>query len=480
MTMRTTASLLLAAALVAGCTARDFFGYRDDAPLHAISRPDGYPSSAFGAQIAPTFFHAGDELADLVAVSAGRSSPTVFYRLSANGDLVDVVDPWDDYLLSHKDVAASSGSGAALAGLPTWAMREGGELSLVTGCVAIGESEIANVHVFCEQDDRELDIPGEATGEAGVDDFGHELAAIPPTTGASWLLAAAAERFVTVFSTQSALDRSAPMYPTYGGEPDRPIVEIAAGALADGRFFVAAATADEEGGVPPRVHVFLEDAPASTDAGEVACVDGSGEAGFGGAMTTGDLDRDGDDELIVSASAVEGRVDAVYVYRILDLVGATCDDDPPEPAAIAEPGGGPLDVSCLPDEACHFGAALAVGDLATDDDGPELIVGAPGAKVDGTGGAGAVYVYRGADLMADGTAPVAGRVADSTPEKNQRFGGGVAAAPMAGREELLVGAVGKGKVFIAYCAGVGEDIEKGADVTRNAAGKVVSTRCRPR
>jgi len=91
-----------------------------------------------------------------------------------------------------------------------------------------------------------------------------------------------------------------------------------------------------------------------------------------------------------------------------------------------------------------------------------------------------VFVYRGAELLATGAAEVAGRVADSAPEKGQRFGGGVAAAPMAGRVELLAGATGQGKLFIAYCTGVGEDIEAGADVTENAAGKVVSTRCRPR
>jgi hypothetical protein len=480
MSMRRTAVLLLV--FVASCTARDFFGYRDDAPLHAISRPDGYPSSMFGTQIAPTFFHAGDEFADLVAVSAGRSSATIFYRLSANGNLVDVTDPWDEYLMNDRDVAESAGSGAALAGLPTWAEREDGALSLVTGCVAIGEPDAANVHVSCEQDGTELELPGDSTGEAYTDGFGQELAAIRPTGGASWLLAAATEWFVTVFSAASTSDRSAPLYPTYLGEPDRPIVELAAGSLADGRIFVAAATENADEGVPPRVHLFLEDAPASPDFTEVACVHRTGEDGFGGAMAAGDLDRDGDDELIVSAGAADARVDAVYVYEIADLEAAapTCSGDATEPAAIAVPGDGPLDISCQPNKGCDFGAALAVGDIATDDDGPELIVGAPGARVDGTSGAGAVYVFRGRELMDDGTALVAGRVADSAPEKNQRFGGGVAAAAMAGREELLVGAIGKGKVFIAYCTGVGEDIEEGADVTRNATNKVVSTRCRPR
>jgi hypothetical protein len=480
MGMRRTAVLLLV--FVAGCTARDFFGYRDDAPLHVISRPNGYPSSMFGAQIAPTFYHAGDEFADLVAVSAGRSSPTIFYKLSSNGNLVDVVDPWDEYLMDQRDVAESTGSGAALAGLPTWTQREGGTLSLVTGCVAIGEADAANVHISCVQDGTELDLPGDSTGEAFTDGFGLELAAIRPTGGASWLLAAATPWFVTVFSAASTSDRSAPLYPTYLGEPDRPIAELAAGALADGRIFVAAATENAEEGVPPRVHLFLEDAPASPDFTEVACVVRIDEGGFGGAMAAGDLDRDGDDELIVSAGAAETRVDAVYVYEIADLAAAapTCLGAAPDPAAIATPGDGPLDVSCQPEKGCDFGTALAVGDLATDDDGPELIVGAPGARVDGKSGAGAVYVFRGRELMADGTALVAGRVADSAPEKNQRFGGGVATAAMAGREELLVGATGKGKVFIAYCTGVGENIEEGADVTRNGANKVISTRCRPR
>ena len=312
--------------------------------------------------------------------------------------------------------------------------------------------------------------------------MGHELAAIRPAVGASWLLAAASERFVTVFSAASATAGSVPMYPTYDGDPDRPIVELTAGALADGRIFVAAATGDAEAGVPPRVHLFVEDAPASRGFTEVACVNRSGESGFGGAMAAGDLNRDGDDELIVSAGAAADRAEAVYVYEIAALQPAAppCNSDAPDPAAIAVPGDGPLDVSCQPDKGCDFGAALAVGDIATDDGGPELIVGAPGARVDGKGGAGAVYVFRGDELMADGSAQLAGRVADSAPEKNQRFGGGVATAAMAGREELIVGAIGKGKVFIAYCTGVGEDIEEGADVTRNAKGKVVSTRCRPK
>jgi hypothetical protein len=81
--------------------------------------------------------------------------------------------------------------------------------------------------------------------------------------------------------------------------------------------------------------------------------------------------------------------------------------------------------------------------------------------------------------MADGSAAPAGRVAHSSPESELRFGGGVAVAPMAGRNELLIGETGKGRIVIAYCTGVGEDLEEGADVTHNANGSMISSRCRP-
>ena len=482
-THRTAALALVAAALLCGCTSRDFFGYRDDAPLHAIDRPGDFPTTTFGAAIAATYYRGPDGTADLAAISGGEATPTAFYRLSSNGDLVDVEDPWDDYLMGDLQAAKDAGSGAALAGLPTWAARTGGAVTLLTGCAAIGEPKIDNVHVRCPVGGEDIDLPGSATGEADAAGFGGLLAAIPPSAGAAdWLLAVGAERFVTVFSAASAADRSAPMYPSFDGVRERFVAAIAAGSLSDGRLFVAAAGADAVAGAPSRVHVFLQAAAHAEALAEVACVDRATDPAFGGAMAAGDLDLDGSDELIVSSGPADARVDAVYVYDVAALAAAapTCHGDAPAPAATAKPGDGPLDIGCGAGGSCDFGAALAVGDVATNDTGQELLVGAPGASVDGKRAAGAVYVFRGAELMAAGTAAVAGRIADSAPEKGQRFGAAVAAVPMAGRMELFAGAAGKGKAFIAYCTGVGTDIEQGADVTRNAAGKVVSTRCRPR
>jgi hypothetical protein len=467
-------------AALAGCSFFDFFGYQDDAPLHVIDRPSGYPSVRFGAEIAPSSIRGGMTI-DLVGVSAGEGYPTVFYKLAEDGDLVDAEDPWDEYDKSALECEAD-GSGSSLAGLPVW----GDDLR--TGCVAIGEpGNIRQVVIYCPEDFHSERITAAAiTAQDPVPDenlvrrFGHQLAAIRPVEGAAWLLAAASEYFVVVCS---AVDRCTDrLVPEYAGLsfPGK-IVELAAGRLSGGRIYVAATTADDSAvAVVNRMHLFVQDAPLSPGFSQVACVNRSAEPGFAGRMTTGDLDRDGTDELILSAGRTAGRLPVVYVYdpALLAAAAPECNSDAPEPLASIVPGEGPLDVAC--GDACDFGIALAVGDIATDDNGPEVIVGAPGAAVDGVTEAGAAWIYRGAALIEGGQAPVAGRVAHSSPVSAANFGGGLAVAPMAGRNELLVGMTGKGKLAIVYCTGVGEDLAAGADVTSGSDGSVISTRCRPK
>lgn len=262
------------------------------------------------------------------------------------------------------------------------------------------------------------------------------------------------------------------------------IKEIAAGRLDDDRFFVAAATV---GSARNRIYLFVQDGPGSKSMVPSGCIERKNEPGFGGVMIAGDLDGDGRDELMVSATLDKHRVDAVYVYDISEAiengsaVAPNCIGDGPELLATVLPQKGDLDVEC-PGEGCRFGAALTLGDIATDDKGPELCVGAPGAKVEGQEEAGAVYIYRGAALS-KGQVTLAGQVTDSWQDGENWFGGGLAVAPVAGRNELLIGATGdKGEVFIAFCTGVGvepEDLKKGADVPYNANGSIISTRCRP-
>lgn len=99
-----------------------------------------------------------------------------------------------------------------------------------------------------------------------------------------------------------------------------------------------------------------------------------GEADFGKRMLVADLDDSGAADLVIAAPA-DGRV-----YIFIDPT----DGAPGTPIVLEQPGG--------------FGAAIAAGDLDSDNI-PELAVGAPAATVDGTAGAGEVFIF---DVTAGG------------------------------------------------------------------------------
>jgi hypothetical protein len=467
--------LSLLSAIAGGCSFYDFLSYEEDTGLAVIERPSGYPSAYFGAVMAGT----STAEMDLIAVSAGTGSPTIFYQVAAQGDLVDVVDPWADYLEDELPQAIMMNSGADLAGLPTFESQG----AIVTGCVAISEpltnsdasglGKQSNVHIRCEQGPNKKTIV--RPPEFGTaPEFGKHLAAIRPGAAEPWLLAVSSHKNAMVFS---AAPGAAGKYSDLIAVPDE-IADLAAGRMDEGRFFLALGTNSN----PGRIYLFVQDAPGSPKINQVGCIERPQEPGFGGVLATGNLDSMGADELIVSAGAVANRRDAVYVYNVpLAIenfqVNSTCVGGGTELQAVVLPGAGELDVECP--AGCQFGVAMAVGDISTDPASPghELCVGAPQATVDGEDKAGAVYVYIG-DQLTKGLAPVAGQVTDSMPEKDHSFGGGVAIAPIAGRNELLVGATGKGHVFIAFCTGVGADLEQGGDLPKNADGSVISTRCR--
>ena len=363
--MRNAIPLILTVSIIAGgCSSLDFFGYEDNAPLHVIQRPEGYPSVMFGAQMAPTFFRQDESSADLVAVSAGTGYPTLFYRLSADGKLVDVEDPYNEYLGDNEIEAQSLGSGSSLVGLPSWE-NDG----FYTGCVAIGEPGANQVTIVCEQDKETFHIESGATGVDDLDGFGLEMAGIRPSQGDGWLLAVSSNTTVTVFSSSVGpeTDRSDTVYPLYeGSQVQAPINEIAAGRLADGAFFVAASTGDAQESIPFRIHLFVQDGPNSKGMTQVACLNRSSVIGFGGIMVTGDLDGDGNDELITSlAAGAQGREDLVEIWQISDLMDAapTCNSEEIVPAATVTPGEGPLKISCDQGSDCEFGFSLAVGDI---------------------------------------------------------------------------------------------------------------------
>lgn len=479
------APALLASVFAAGCSFYDFLGYEENTGLHVIDRPDGYGSAQFGVEIAST----STPETELVAASAGAGYGTIFYRVAAGGDLADDEEPWKKYLGDGDEEKSASDwrSGASLAGLPLFDDRQ--------GCVAIGEPAASRVVVVCEPGVKKFSLKPPTVGDSimqNTDLFGQQVASVRGVAGGPWLLAVAAENEIVVMNGAAASERSDVFLP-YGIKAGD-VYELAAGRVrldgaggADGLIFVAATTYDSKAKIF-QTYLFVQNGDHQRGFEQRVCLERLDSPGYGGVMATGDLDRDGSDELVVGSARATDAKNTVHVFSVRDLLfdanGAyvDCVGERPEPMLVIEPGEGPLDVTC--EEGCAFGAALAVGDIATDDDGPELMIGAPLAEVDGASGAGAVYVFRGfkGEAVADGRPELAGQVADSYPEHGDEFGGGLAVAPMAGRNELVVGATGRGQVIIAFCTGVGKEgagLEDGADITEDAEGDLSSSRCRP-
>jgi hypothetical protein len=475
--------------LCASCTSLDFFGYADDSPLLVVGRPKGYKSRAFGAQLAAT----SSSSLDLIVVSGGRNTQTAVFTLGSSGAVSAPSSP-DVYYPSTLGKAQDSGAGSALAGLPAWHSfdSETGSKVLVEGCFAVGEpsGSTPSVRVVCQGGEREADrlsLPS-VLGEAvpPEEGFGLHLAAIRPAGGGGFLLAAGGDEWTAVYASGQDGDSTSAAYLAASSSSDRKLERLAGGraelslpwsTARKSRFFVAAGST-ARGGAEERVQIFAENGSRLE---LLACVTREGELGFGGSMVAGDLDGDGNDELVVSASAALGRVERVYVYDVAALADQarlspeTCLGQATPLVIVSAPG--QFEASSC-DEGCGFGTALAIGDIATDDSGAELAVGAPGATAHGARQAGAVYLWRGALLTEGVAAAPSAYVVDSDAHKADALGSALAVAPIAGRSELVVGAPGASAVFVAFCTGLGEDIEQGADRTRNAKGKLVSTRCR--
>jgi hypothetical protein len=486
--VKTFITISIVGAMLLACSSLDFLQYRENTGLYVVEKPDSYNTMKFGTRIAAS----GDDNLDYMAVSAGEGTSTLFYQLADGDKLVNITSDMQDFpdvldSASEAD-APGRGSGASLTGLPIFAYNG----KIEEGCMAVGEPGKSQVTVWCSKSDGFYTLKSDGDHSR----FGAITAPIRLGGGTQFLLIVGAEKGFQVFSdAEGQYNRS-----TFTGlKSGETTAALAGGRMIDTaggeeRVFVAAGTSSDGFGVSLyQLNPQVGDANASFE--RKACLFSTSNSGFGGTITADDLDGDGSDELIVGAtSSASPFNNTVHIFDVAAVteavaqanIGQDCidiDDGDIPILATLKPEDGDLDVQC-DNEDCGFGSALTVGDISLDDDGPELIVGALKATVDGVSDAGAVYIYRGWERTTKngvdtyGDVSLAGQVADSTPESGKEFGSAAAIAPMAGRNELLISATGEGKVFIAYCTGVGDNIEDGADVSRNGDGKVVSTRCR--
>ncbi|MBN1774784.1 MAG: FG-GAP repeat protein [Deltaproteobacteria bacterium] len=473
---------LLAAALVAaGCSfVTEFWVLDDDTPVVSFGKPSTYERSPFGAVLAVLPVPTADGEATLVAVSAGTGSATETYRwaigdrIESDSHLSAICSPVsarvDESDPADESVCGSSGTGAALLWLEAAAGFSEGPCSegvLVVGQPNAGLNSLGEVVSFgrialhCVQTERTV---GTYRQESSTEHLGRALAHWPG--GDQPLVAVGADNAVWLAPIDQLTGPgywvpvwAAPRADSAFGSA------LAAGATADGTGWLAVGASHLSARSGDSWLAVVRDTEASADPTlstheVVGCREDAGPTPLGNALLAADLDGDGNDELLAQAAT------GVLVFEGTDLAArgtavATC-DLAPGPTLLACPTDAGDGVEC----SAEFGATLAAGDL--DADGvPELLVGDPGARVSGTGRAGAVHVF-----VREATGwRRAAALHDATPSADGRLGAALATGPVRGRVEPFVGAPGTGEVFVFYCSGLSGDAPNAPGLTET---------CRPR
>ncbi len=442
------ALFLACLSLFVGCDPGVFGDLESGASTHVLDSPGGFREGAFGLRIASIRapFGTGIE-ATRVAAAGGTGSGFGIYSMWT-GAMLDMGlkaegcdDPADNCPVSF---------GTDVAGIPSW--NGDGACFVFTAPDAVGGPE---TRVICEGSSGGSVIKDAAVPVA--DELGRSVAGIPVANdpvGVAFIGAPGAS------AQAGALYRLTDFAPTH-----TPVALPASIALAAGDRFGDAMAA----GVDPatsdvllavtasgadRVYVLaLRDEPAGLGVDLLACLDG-GE-GFGGALAFGDLTGEGDPELVVGEAAdAVGRTDTVAVFALADLTGeAGCGIAPAPPVTtVTCPTG--LGVECA---GSGFGSSLAIGDVDADAVG-DLLIGAPGATVEGEPNAGAAFLLSGSMAGLSTLGETKDVLVDSDPETNARLGTAVA---MVGshigisameRTEPVASVPGEGKLFYFLCS----------------------------
>ena len=423
----------LCLALAAGalsCSWTRFDDLEENASVLVLKQPAGMPG--FGSSLAS----AADGNRVLVMVGGGAKAgngAAVFELGQSQDPNLDAFDigqcNTNDCVLARTVAAlplAQSPSGAAKSAcwVSGFQKMPGADPGLSVACTETGKQRFLYT------------LPLPVTADADMDELTLAGESLPPV-GAQPIATALIAGFPSLTSTgEGAAVAFAPASAT-------PIALVPAALPAS---FGAAVAVMRQGstrrflvGAPEAAQLFVFDEAGQ----ELGCL--SGPARFARTLAAGDVDGNGEDDLVVATET-----------EVLVVRGAAV-------ASLNQPGScsGVGASDTLATLRCRrtsdvdgcpggFGDALAVGDIDGNGDG-EVAVGAPGASVRGESSAGAVFVYD-VNLNAKNPEFVTEERYIASAGSGDRLGSAITFAPQKGRHILVAGAPAGGKAAVFYCS----------------------------
>jgi hypothetical protein len=475
--------LLTGAAL--GCDPRAFSDFEGHAPIRALAEPNNYRGKNLGEVLATSSTTVGNRSVSRIFRSGGANTGVVITH-AWNGS--GVSDDSVQRCKTKDECKKGVDVGAALIPFDVWAA---GTVQQKDACVlAPGRG---NAYVFCEQGFMDyvfggpafqplLDAPETTTRFAG--------AGLPANHPLG--IALLGTHVVNVRNNTPSLGRlfyQPAFAPTVASGGDVPTLEqIPLVDPATGAPFAEAEDAGNFGfevrtfnlgsellvaiSQPSRERVIIASfnpaLPGKTPVDQFsvrACIDSPNGSvtGFGKRLVLGDLNGDGQPEIIVGIDPTDGfdglqngAAQSVWLYPGAGLPAtAAAEGSCPNwnaPAVPVDCKNGVRGVGC---DGSAFGAGLAVGDI-NGDGVNDLIAGAPYADVNGVTDAGAVWLIPGSREHAATGGLDVGAITNVFLDgvKGANLGKQVAALRTRNRDEPVATAPGEERSYVFMCTGL--------------------------